>query len=65
VFESVTVWVAELLTVTFPKLTALGVTVKAGTASVTPVPVRPTVRGAVVALLLIEMLAEALPVFIG
>jgi hypothetical protein len=65
VFESVTVWVAEPLTVTFPKLTALGVTLMVGAESLTPVPVRLTVRGALVALLIIEMLAEALPAFIG
>jgi hypothetical protein len=65
VFESVTVWVAEPLTVTFPKLTALGVILMAGADSLTPVPVKPTARGVLVALLLIEILAEAFPAFIG
>jgi hypothetical protein len=65
VLEIFTVWVAELLTVRFPKLTALGVTLMAGADSLTPVPVKLTVRGVLVALLLIDMLAEADPVFIG
>ena len=65
VFESFTVWVADVLTVRLPKLIAVGAAVMAGVDSVTPVPVRLTVTGAVVALLLIEMLAEAVPVVMG
>jgi hypothetical protein len=65
VFETVTVWLADVFTVWFPKLTALGVTLMAGLDSLTPVPVRLTVTGAIVALLLIEMLAEAGPVVMG
>ena len=65
VFETVTVWVAELMTVRLPKLIAVGVTLMAGVDSATPVPVRLTVRGVLVALLLIEMLAEAVPVVVG
>jgi len=57
--------VDEVLTVKLPKLTAVGVALMAGVDSVTPVPVRLTVTGAVVALLLIAMLAEAVPVVIG
>jgi hypothetical protein len=37
----------------------------AGADSLTPVPVKPTARGVLVALLLIEILAEAFPAFIG
>ena len=55
----------EVFTVKLPKPTAVGVTLMAGVDSVTPVPVRLTVTGAVVALLLIEMLAEAVPVVMG
>jgi len=57
--------VDEALTVKLPKLTAVGVALMAGVDSVTPVPVRLTVTGAVVALLLIAMLAEAVPVVMG
>ena len=65
VFESVTVWLAEVFTVRFPKLTVLGVTLIAGVDVVTPVPVRLTLRGVLPALLLIEMLPEAAPVATG
>ena len=65
VLESFTVWLAEVLTVRLPKLTTVGVTLIAGVDAVTPVPVRLTVRGVLVALLLIEMLAEAVPVVVG
>jgi hypothetical protein len=65
VFETVTVWLADVFTVWFPKLTVLGATLIAGVDAATPVPVRLTVTGVVVALLLIEMLAEAVPVVIG
>jgi len=65
VFESLTVWLAEVFTVRFPKLTALGVTLIAGVDVVTPVPVRLMVRGVLLALLLIEMLPEAAPVAVG
>ena len=55
----------EALTVKLPKLMAVGVALMAGVDSATPVPVRLTVTGAVVALLVIEMLAEAVPVVMG
>ena len=65
VFESFTVWLAEVLTVTFPKLTAAGVTLIAAVDEVTPVPVRLIVRGEALALLLIEMVPEVAPVVVG
>ena len=65
VFESFTVWLAEVLRVRLPKLTAVGVTLIAGVDVVTPVPVRLTVRGVLLALLLIDMLPEAAPVVVG
>jgi len=65
VFESLTVWLAEVFTVRFPKLTALGVTLIAGVDVATPVPVRLMARGALPALLLIEMLPETAPVAVG
>jgi len=65
VFESVTVWLAEVFTVRFPKLTAPGVRLIAGVAVATPVPVSPMVRGVLLALLVIEMLPEAAPVVVG
>jgi len=65
VFESFTVWLVDVLTVRLPKLMAVGVALMAGVDSVTPVPVRLTVTGVAVALLLIKMLAEAVPVVIG
>lgn len=65
VFETFTVCVADVLTVRLPKLMAVGVALMAGADSATPVPVRLTVTGVVVALLLIEMLAEAVPVVMG
>jgi len=65
VFESFTVWLAEVLTVMLPKLTAAGVTLIAGVDVVTPVPVRLMARGLLLALLLIEMLPEAAPVVVG
>ena len=64
-FESVTVWLADVFTVWFPKLTAPGVTLIAGVDVVTPVPVRLTVNGEGLALLTIEMLPEAVPVAAG
>ena len=64
-FESFTVWLAEVLTVMLPKLTAAGVTLIAGVDVATPVPVRLTARGVLLALLLIEMLPEAAPVAVG
>ena len=65
VFESFTVWLAEVLTVMLPKLTAAGVTLIAVVDAVTPVPVRLTARGVLLALLLIDMLPEAAPVVVG
>src|ERR1700719_2088730 len=65
VFESVTVWLAEVFTVRLPKLTALGVPLIAGVDGATPVPVRLMARGALPKLLLIEMLPEAAPVAVG
>jgi hypothetical protein len=65
VFESFTVWLAEVLTVKLPKLTAVGVTLIAGLVAATPVPVRPIVRGDGLALLVIETLPEAAPVAVG
>src|ERR1700719_1141370 len=65
VFESFTVWLAEVFTVRVPKLTALRVTLIAGVDVVTPVPVRLMVRGVLLALLLIEMLPETAPVVVG
>jgi len=65
VFESFTVWLAEVLTVTSLKLTALGVTLIAGVDEVTPVPVRLMARGVLLALLVIKMLPEAAPVVVG
>ena len=64
-FESFTIWLAEVLTVMLPKLTAAGVTLIAGVDVATPVPVRLTARGVLLALLLIEMLPEAAPVAVG
>jgi hypothetical protein len=65
VFESVTVWLADVLTIWFPKPTAVGVTLIEGEDAVTPAPVRLIVRGVLLALLLIEMVAEAVPVVVG
>jgi hypothetical protein len=65
VLVSFTVWLAEVLTVRFPKATALGVTLTAGAVAATPVPVRLTVRGEGLALLTIEMLPEAAPGAVG
>ena len=65
VFESVTVCVAEVFTVRFPKLTAAGVTLIAGVDAATPVPVRLMTTGELAALLLIEILPEAAPVAAG
>jgi len=65
VFESFTVWLAEVLTVMLPKLTAAGVTPIAAVDAVTPVPVRLTARGVLLPLLLIDMLPEAAPVVMG
>ena len=65
VFESFTVWLAEVFTVRLPKLTAMGVTLIAGLDVVTPVPVRLMVSGVPLALLLIEMLPEAAPAVVG
>jgi len=65
VFESLTVWLAGVFTVRFPKLTVLGTTLMAGADAATPVPVRPIARGVLLALLLIEMLPEAAPVVVG
>ena len=65
VFESLTVWLAEVFTVRFPKLTAPGVRLIAGVDVATPVPVRPMARGVLLALLVIEMLPEAAPVVVG
>jgi len=65
VFESVTVWLADVLTVWFPKVTAVGVMLIAGVDAVTPVPVRLTVIGVLLALLPIEIVPEAAPVVMG
>jgi hypothetical protein len=65
VFESFTVWLAEVFTVKFPKPTDVGVTLIAGLVAATPVPVRPIVSGDGLALLVIEMLPEAAPVAVG
>ena len=65
VFESFTVWLAEVLTVTLLKLAAFGVTLIAGVDEVTPVPIRLMMRGVLLALLVIEMLPEAAPVVVG
>ena len=65
VFESFTVWLADVFTVRLPKLTAVGARLIAGVDVVTPVPVRLTVTGVLLALLLIEMLPEAAPVAVG
>jgi hypothetical protein len=65
VFETVTVWLADVLMVWFPKLTAAGVTLIEGVDTVTPAPVRLIVTGVLLALLLIEMVAEAVPVVVG
>jgi hypothetical protein len=65
VFETVTVWLADVFTVWFPKLTAPGVTLITGVDAATPVPVKPTVRGDGLALLTIEMLPAAAPVVAG
>ena len=65
VFESFTVWLAEVFTVRVPKLIALGVRLIAGVDVVTPVPVRLTVTGVLLALLLIEMLPKAAPAVVG
>ena len=53
-----------MLTVTLPKarVVTLGVRI---TVAATPVPVRLTVRGVLLALLLIDMLPEAAPVVVG
>jgi hypothetical protein len=59
------VWLAEVLTVRFPKATELGVTLIAGADAATPVPVRLTVSDEGLALLAIEMLPEAAPVVAG
>jgi hypothetical protein len=65
VLDSFIVWLAEVLTVRFPKATALGVTLIAGADAATPVPVRLTVSGEGLALLTIEMLPAAVPVVAG
>jgi hypothetical protein len=65
VLETVTLWLAVVFTVWFPKLTAPGVTLIAGVDAPTPVPVRLTVSGEGLALLTIEMLPEAAPVAVG
>lgn len=65
VFESVTVCVAEVFTVRFPKLSATGVTLIAGVDAATPVPVRLMTAGELPALWLIEILPEAVPVAAG
>src|ERR1700722_3415045 len=49
----------------FPKLTAVGVTLIEGEDAVTPAPLRLIVRGVLLALLLIERVAEAVPVVVG
>ena len=64
-FESFTVWLADVFTVRLPKLTAVGARLIAGVDVVTPVPVRLTVTGVLLALLLIEMLPEAAPAVVG
>ena len=64
-FETVTVWLADVFTVWLPKLTAPGVTLIAGVDVATPVPVRLTVRGEALALLMIVTLPEAAPVVAG
>ena len=64
-FESFTVWLADVFTVRLPKLTAVGARLIAGVSVVTPVPVRLTVTGVLLALLLIEMLPEAAPAVVG
>jgi hypothetical protein len=65
VFETVTVWLADVFTVWFPKLTAPGVTLIAGADAATPVPVRLTVSGEGLALLVIVTLPAAAPVVAG
>ena len=65
VFVTVTVWLADVFTVWFPNPTALGVTLISGVDSATPVPFRVMVTGVLVALLLIEILADAVPAFMG
>jgi hypothetical protein len=65
VFETVTVWLADVFTVWFPKLTAPGATLIAGVDAATPVPVRLTTSGEGLALLMTEMLPEAAPVAVG
>jgi hypothetical protein len=65
VFETFTVWVAEVFTVRLPKLSAAGVTLIAGVEVATPVPVRLTTAGELPALLVIEMLPEAAPAAVG
>ena len=65
VLDSFIVWLAEVLTVRFPKATALGVTLIAGADAATPVPVRLTVSGEELALLVIETLPVAVPVVAG
>jgi hypothetical protein len=65
VFETVTVWLADVFTVWFPKLTAPGVTLIAGVDAVTPAPVRLTVSAEALALLMIVTLPAAAPVVAG
>jgi hypothetical protein len=65
VFETVTVWLADVFTVWFPKLTAPGVTLIVGVDVATPVPVRLTVIGEGLALLVIVTLPAAAPVVAG
>ncbi len=60
-FETVTVWLADVFTVWFPKLTVPGVTLIAGVDAATPVPVRLTVNGEGLALLVIVTLPEVAP----
>ena len=64
-FETVTVWLVDVFTVWFPKLTAPGVTLIAGVDAATAVPVRLTVSGEGFALLEIVTLPEAAPVVAG
>jgi hypothetical protein len=59
------VWLAEVFTVRFPKATELGVTLIAGADAATPVPVRLTVSGEALALLVIVTLPVAAPAVAG
>jgi hypothetical protein len=59
------VWLAEVLTVRFPKATELGVTLIAGADAATPVPVRLTVNDEGLALLVIVTVPAAAPVVAG